>query len=270
MTIPRILSVINQKGGVGKTTTAVNLAAALARRGRRVLLIDLDPQTNLTTHLGIDPLSVGTSVYELLCDGRPLAEAVVAASEPGLTVAPATVDLAAAEMELVPVFGREFLLRNALRTFLETSASPPDTVIIDCAPSLGLLAVNALTASGGLLIPMQAEFFALQGIAKLLEVVDLVKSRLNPDLCVAGIVLCRVDRRTKLSGEVQAEIRRYWPSWVLDTAIRPNVKLAEAPSFGQTIFAYAPDSTGAEDYAALARELLAARPGSTERQSAEA
>ena len=254
-----VLCVINQKGGVGKTTTTVNLGAALARRGRRVLLIDLDPQANLSTHLGVDIAGSEPTIYDVLVEGRPLAEAIRPTEEPGLFTLPSHLELAAAEMELVSAVGRETLLRDAIRALAGTEESF-DEVLIDCPPSFGVLTVNALVASDRYLIPMQAEFFALQGMAKLMEVVGLVRRRLNPGLDLGGIVACKVDRRARLTHEVLEEIQRHFPGKLFRTMIRPNVKLAEAPSFGKTVLSYAADSNGARDYLTLAAEFLGELP----------
>jgi chromosome partitioning protein len=255
----RRIALMNQKGGVGKTTTCVNLGAALARRGLRVLLVDMDSQANLTVHLDIRPDALEKSVYDLLTARATLAELIRPTSTLGMDVAPASLDLAGAEMELVSTVGREQILREALDR-LEAgeggAAEPYDFLLVDCPPSLGLLAVNALTAVREVIVPLQAEFFALQGMARLREVVGLVEKRLNPGLAVLGILPSMVDSRTTLSREVLAEIRGFFGAAVFGTAIRRNVKLAEASSHGRTVFEYAPDSNGAADYAALAEEVL--------------
>ena len=255
----RRIALMNQKGGVGKTTTCVNLGAALARRGLRVLLVDMDSQANLTVHLDIRPDALEKSVYDLLTARATLAELIRPTSTLGMDVAPASLDLAGAEMELVSTVGREQILREALDR-LEAgeggAAEPYDFLLVDCPPSLGLLAVNALTAVREVIVPLQAEFFALQGMARLREVVGLVEKRLNPGLAVLGILPSMVDSRTTLSREVLTEIRGFFGAAVFGTAIRRNVKLAEASSHGRTVFEYAPDSNGAADYAALAEEVL--------------
>jgi chromosome partitioning protein len=255
----RRIALMNQKGGVGKTTTCVNLGAALARRGLRVLLVDMDPQANLTVHLDIRPDALEKSVYDLLTGRAALADILRPTSTLGMDVAPASLDLAGAEMELVSTVGREQILREAVDR-LEAGGSgapePYDFLLVDCPPSLGLLAVNALTAVREVVVPLQAEFFALQGMARLREVVGLVEKRLNPGLSVLGILPSMVDSRTTLSREVMAEIRGYFGAAVFGTAIRRNVRLAEASSHGRTVFEYAPDSNGAADYAALAEEVL--------------
>lgn len=259
----RRIALMNQKGGVGKTTTCVNLGAALARRGLRVLLLDLDPQANLTVHCDIRPDGLDRSVYDVLLGRASLAETLRPTGTLGLDVVPASLDLAGAEMELVSAVGREQVLRDALARLEETAAAggpgapePWDFLLLDCPPSLGLLTVNALTAVREVVVPLQAEFFALQGMARLRDVVDLVEKRLNPGLAILGILPSMVDSRTTLSREVLAEIRSFFGATVFGTAIRRNVKLAEASSHGRTVFEYAPGSNGAADYAALAEEVL--------------
>ncbi len=258
----RRIAFMNQKGGVGKTTTCVNLGAALARRGLRVLLLDLDPQANLTVHLDIRADGLDRSVYDVLVGRAKLAEVVRPTSTLGMDVVPSSLDLAGAEMELVSAVGREQILKDALDR-LEASATgdgtapgPWDVLLVDCPPSLGLLTVNALTAVKEVIVPLQAEFFALQGMARLRDVIALVESRLNPGLAIMGILPSMVDSRTTLSREVLAEIRGYFGAAVFGTAIRRNVKLSEASSHGRTVFEYAPGSNGAADYAAFAEEVL--------------
>jgi len=250
-----VIAVINQKGGVGKTTTTVNLGAALADLGKQVLLIDLDPQANLGTHVGID-VNDGATIYDVLVRGVKLADAIRETQESGLSCVPSNLDLSAAEMELVSMVGRETLLRDSLEVLETKSPGHFDIVLLDCPPSLGVLTINALAAAHRVLVPLQAEFFALQGMAKLTEIIGLVQRRLNPGVELSGIVACKVDRRTKLTQEVLDEVRRFFGDRLLDTVIRPNVKLAEAPSYGQAVMSYAPDSNGAADYRRLAREWL--------------
>jgi chromosome partitioning protein len=258
--MPTVVAVINQKGGVGKTTSAMNLGAALAEKGRKVLLVDLDPQGNLTSHAGVELGEDAATVYDVLLGEATLREALAPAGEPNIWVAPSTIDLAAAEIELAPRERRDLVLRDALEVLKadgDKGAAPKfDDVLIDCPPSLGLLSLNALAAADSVIVPMQAEFFALQGMAKLMEVVDLVRKRLNPRLRFDGVVACKVDRRPKLTQEVLDEIRTHFPDKLYDTVIRPNVKLAEAPSFGRSVLAYAGDSNGADDYRTFAAEHL--------------
>ncbi len=261
----RSVAIINQKGGVGKTTTTVNLGAALARSGSRVLLVDLDPQGHLGLHLGVDVPEGEPTIYDVLTDELPLRQAIVSAGD-RLDVLPSNIDLAAAESELVSVLGREVLLRDAL----EQVASGYDMVLIDCPPSLGVLTINALVAASEVLIPLQAQFFALQGFSKLLDkTVRLVRQRINPALEVLGVILCMHEKQTRLSGEVVEDIRGFLEAsrgepvaWanakVYDICVRRNVKLAEATSFGQSVLDYAPKSNGAQDYLDLAVEIFGA------------
>lgn len=258
----RRIAIINQKGGVGKTTTAVNLAAALARTGKRVCVLDLDPQAHATTHLGLEPDGKSPSMYDALTDSRPLRE-VRREVEAGLWLAGSDINLAAAEVELAGVVGREVILRDLLQADDETF----DFLLMDCAPSLGVLTLNALAAASEVFIPLQPHFLALHGLSKLFETTALVARRINPDLKVTGIVLCLYESSTKLAQEVQRDLQEYLEKsrgttlpWskarVFASRIRRNIKLAEAPSFGKSIFAYAPSCHGAEDYQALADEVL--------------
>jgi chromosome partitioning protein len=260
----RRIAVINQKGGVGKTTTTVNLAAALANAGQRVCVIDLDPQAHATTHLGVEPDGSTPSVYDVLVSNRPVAEVRRAVAE-NLWLVPSDINLAAAEVELAGIVGREVILREAMAQDAETF----DFVILDCAPSLGVLTLNALAAADEVFIPLQPHFLALHGLSKLFETTALVSRRINPGLKVSGVVLCLYDAATKLAHEVVTDLKAFldqsraanvpWAgAMVFETKIRRNVKLAECPSFGKSIFAYAPKSPGAADYAALAEEVLAA------------
>ncbi len=257
----RRIALINQKGGVGKTTTAVNLGAALALAGRRVVLIDLDPQANLSLHLGHAPGREQPAIYRVLTGAARLEEALSDSSTSGLRFLPSSIDLSGAELELANTFGRELLMREAIERWEReqrelSGASPADYVLLDCPPSLGLLSVNGLVAASEALIAVQTEFFALQGMSKLLEVVQLLRRRLNPALRIAGILPCLYDSRLMLAREVLAEIRNYFPGQVFRRPIAKNVKLAEAPSYGRTIFEYAAGSSGAQDYAEVARELI--------------
>jgi chromosome partitioning protein len=262
----RRIAIINQKGGVGKTTTAVNLAAALARAGQRIAILDLDPQAHATTHLGAEPDGSAPSMYDVLIDSRPLAQ-VRRPVENHLSLVGSDINLAAAEVELAGVVGREVILRDALDADTETF----DFILMDCAPSLGVLTLNALAAATEVFIPLQPHFLALHGLGKLLETTALVAKRINPYLQVTGVILCLYEAATKLTGEVLRDLESYldksrgaavpWAkAQVFQTRIRRNVKLAESPSFGQSIFAYAPACNGAEDYAALAAEVMAQTP----------
>jgi chromosome partitioning protein len=258
----RSIAVINQKGGVGKTTTAVNLAAALAEQGRRVCLIDLDPQAHATLHLGISPSGSQASVYDVLCSDASIGEARCWAAE-HLAVVPANLDLAAAELELAGEVGREVILRDKL----ELDSEAFDYLVLDCPPSLGVLTLNALTAVNEVLLPLQPHFLALHGLSKLLKTIDIVAKRLNPRLHLSGIVLCMYESGTRLAAEVTKDVDEFLSmqsqsggAWCgakfYRTRIRRNIRLAEAPSFGQTIFQYANNSNGAEDYRQLCREVL--------------
>jgi len=257
----RRIAVINQKGGVGKTTTAVNLAAALARRGERVCVVDLDPQAHATTHFGVEPDGDRASVYDVLVRGRALGDVRRDVGE-NLALITSDINLAAAEVELAGVVGREVILREALAQDSEAF----DYLLMDCAPSLGVLTINALAAADEVFIPLQPHFFALHGLSKLLETTALVGRRINPGLRVTGVVVCLYDGATKLAQEVVRDLRAFLDAsrtanvpWaaakVFAAKVRRNVKLAECPSFGKTIFEYAPKSPGAEDYASLAAEV---------------
>jgi chromosome partitioning protein len=256
----RVLTVANQKGGVGKTTTTVNLAAALALQGLQVLVIDLDPQGNASTALGVEHHSEVPSIYDVLIEGRPLHE-VVAPVEgiAGLWCAPATIDLAGAEIELVSLVARESRLQKALDAYQDWAeghrASRLDYVLIDCPPSLGLLTVNALVAAPEVLIPIQCEYYALEGVGQLLRNVELVKAHLNPGLHVSTVLLTMYDARTRLAAQVAAEVRSHFTEEVLRTTIPRSVRISEAPSYGQTVMTYDPGSTGALSYLEAAREM---------------
>lgn len=257
----RRIAIINQKGGVGKTTTAVNFGAALARLGRRVLVVDMDPQANASQNLGAELEPGEPSTYSLLTQGGKVTDTLRGTSTPGLSVLPAHLDLSGAELELASAIGRETILKDALDDWeneeLERSGrSPADVVLIDNPPSLGLLSVNGLTASSEVLIAVQTEFFALQGLSKLVEIVQLLRRRMKPDLEITGVLACMYDSRLRLAREVLAELRSHFPEQLFKRPIAQNVKLAETPSFSRTIFEYAPESKGAEDYLAVAREFL--------------
>lgn len=257
----RRIAIINQKGGVGKTTTTASLGAALAERGRRVVVVDMDAQANLSLSLGVEAPSGSPTSHSVLLGETSFASALLPTALPNLSLVASNLDLSGAELELASTIGREFLLRDALRQWQDeaqqrTGGSPADYVLFDCPPSLGLLSINALAAAGEVLITIQTEFLALQGMSKLVNVVQLLRRRLNPELVITGILPCLYDSRLRLAREVLGEIRRYFPGQVLRQPIRTNVKLAEAPSFGQTIFQYAPESKGADDYRAAANEVI--------------
>ena len=249
--LPRVLAVANQKGGVGKTTTTINLSAGLAELGYRVLVIDLDPQGNATTGLGIDARNFELSMYDVLMRDADLADVIEPTSTKNLFVAPATIDLAGVEIELVPAFSREQKLKRAVDQIIEDF----DFIMIDCPPSLGLITINGLAAATEVLVPIQCEYYALEGLGQLLRNVKLVASNLNPALEVTTIVLTMYDGRTKLAADVASEVRNHFPNEVCASVIPRTVRLSEAPSFGQPITSFDPSSRGARAYRNLAREV---------------
>jgi chromosome partitioning protein len=250
----RILTVANQKGGVGKTTTTVNLAAALAQAGAKVLVIDLDPQGNASTALGVEHRSDTPSVYDVIVDDAPIVDVVQASPEfPGLTCVPATIHLAGAEIELVSLVAREQRLREALRVYLRDHEV--HYILIDCPPSLGLLTINAFVAAREVLIPIQCEYYALEGLSQLLNSIQLIQRHLNPDLDVSTILLTMYDSRTNLANQVVEEVREHFPRQVLNTLIPRSVRISEAPSYGQSVISYDANSPGSLSYREAASEI---------------
>ncbi len=248
----RKIAVINQKGGSGKTTTVVNTGAFIAQKGKRVLLIDLDPQSHTTIHLGFEPPQIKKSIYDILIKKIPLKEVIVPTYEKDLFLIPASIELASAEIELVNEIGREIILRDAIKK----SRIDFDYVFIDCPPSLGLLTLNALTTANEIFIPIQAEFFALEGLTKLMQTIEIVKQRLNSDTAITGIIITMFDSRKNICRDVAGKVKGHFKNRVFKTRIRENVRLAEAPGFGKTIRDFAPGSHGWEDYRKLAAEIL--------------
>ena len=246
----KIIALLNQKGGVGKTTSCINLGAGLAQLKKKVLLLDLDPQAHLTYSLGIQAQEITKTIYEVLKGQSKLSEAIV--DRKGIHVIASSLNLSGAEIELASVAGREFLLREAFNHITDY-----DYVLLDCPPSLGLLTLNALTTAQEVYIPLQTEFLALQGMSKLMETIEVVKKRLNPPLEITGIIGTLFDSRKNLNQEVVKKIKEYFGEKLFPTLIRDNIALAEAPSFGMTIYEYKPDSYGAADYTSLSREVLA-------------
>jgi chromosome partitioning protein len=250
--VARVLAIVNQKGGVGKTTTAINLAAGLALAERLTLLVDMDPQGNATTGLGVKKQGIYPTVYHALLDNQPSDRAVVPTGLSHLKLMPSDIDLVGAEIELVGVERREHRLRDALTRL----ATQYEYIIIDCPPSLGLLTINALTAADRVLVPLQCEFYALEGLAHLLKTVRLVRERLNPGLGVLGIVLTMFDGRTSLAQQIREEVKRHFPGEIFETAIPRNIRLSEAPSHGKPVMLYDLRSSGAVAYLELTKEVL--------------
>ncbi|GAB61106.1 MAG: ParA family protein [Candidatus Jettenia sp.] len=248
----RSIALLNQKGGVGKTTTTANLGACLAMLGKKVLIVDMDPQANLSVHLGVDIYNLKCSVYNLIKGECKPDEVILPTHIKGLDIIPADIDLSGAEIELVGVVGRETVLKEHLGNVLDRY----DYILFDCPPSLGLLTLNVLTLVHEMFIPVQTEFFALRGVGKLLDTFEVVRKRLNNNLEITGIILCMYISRTRLSKEVVEKVKEHFEDKVFNTIIRKNVKLSESPSHGKPITSYAPDSYGSADYMALAKEVI--------------
>jgi len=251
--LSKVIAIVNQKGGVGKTTTAVNLSAALAQKGKRVLLIDEDPQGNATSGLGIDK-NQEKSIYDVLIGDTPIEETIIKTAVKNLYVCPSNINLAGAEVELVNMQSRELRMKEKMQTIQDDF----HYIIIDCPPSLGLLTINSLTAANSIIIPIQCEYYALEGVGQLMNTVNIIKQQLNRDLYIEGVVLTMNDARTNLSDQVISEVKRYFMDCVYKTIIPRNVKLSEAPSYGMPITSYAGHSKGAKCYEKLANELLKA------------
>ncbi len=248
----KIISLANQKGGVGKTTTAINLSAALAKEGKKVLLVDADPQANASSGLGIDIRNLEATIYECLVSGIDPKLAIHHTGVDNLDLIPSHIDLVGAEIEMLGLEDRELLMKRILSHLRDQY----DFILIDCSPSLGLITVNALTASDSVIIPVQAEFFALEGIAKLLNTIKIIKSKLNPQLKIEGFLVTMFDNRLRLSTQVYDEVKKHFGSLVFNTVITRNVRLSEAPSHGLSVLDYDPSSKGAKNYAALAKEVI--------------
>jgi chromosome partitioning protein len=248
----KVIAIANQKGGVGKTTTAINLCAGLAILEKKTLLIDADPQANATSGLGFDPKNIRTSIYECIVDNVPSSEAIQHTKTPNLDILPAHIDLVGAEIEMINMDNRERMMRKVVRQIRDDY----DYVLIDCSPSLGLITVNALTASDSVLIPVQCEYFALEGLGKLLNTIKIVQTRLNQELSIEGILLTMYDLRLRLSNQVVDEVRQHFKEMVFETIVPRNTRLGEAPSFGESIIMFDVESKGAVSYLNLAREIL--------------
>jgi len=256
---PKVIAIANQKGGVGKTTTAINLATALAAIGQRVVVLDLDPQGNASTGLGVGRAERTSTSYDILVGERPMEEALIDTTVPGLSIIPSDVDLSGAELELSDAPRRSYRLRHAVDRFrraLSAKGQSCDYVLIDCPPSLNLLTVNAMTAADSVMVPLQCEFFALEGLSQLMRTIDLVRGNLNKSLVIQGVVLTMYDKRNNLSAQVAADVREHFGDTVYDTVIPRNVRVSEAPSFGKPVLLYDLECAGAQAYLGLAREVV--------------
>jgi chromosome partitioning protein len=252
----RVLAVSNQKGGVGKTTTAINLGTALAAIGEKVLIVDMDPQGNASTGLGVPRETRRITIYDVVVDGRSIHDAAVQTAVPGLHIIPADADMSGVEIELSQADRRSYRLRDALEKQAESGHTPYDYVLIDCPPSLNLLTLNAMAAADGVLVPLQCEFFALEGLTQLMKTIEMVRQSLNPSLEIQGLVLTMYDRRNALSGQVAADVRGHFGDKVYEAVIPRNVRVSEAPSFGKPVLIYDLKCTGSQAYLKLAKEVV--------------
>lgn len=247
-----VISIVNQKGGVGKTTTTVSLSAYIGKKRKKVLMIDLDPQGNATSGLGIDKGKIENSTYDALVNETPISEAILPSTAKNVDICPTNINLAGAEVELVSAMSREMILKNAIAEVKDNY----DYIFIDCPPSLGLLTINALTASDEIIVPIQGEYYALEGLTQLIDTINIVKKKLNPNISILGVVLTMFDRRTQLTRQVKEEVENYFGDKVFKTLIPRNVRLAEAPSHGEAIADYDPNSKGGKAYEELAKEVI--------------